>query len=61
MTRLLDTLREHKFFTFESLFIPSEGKQGIVVTFLAVLELLKDQTLDIVQNENYGQIYIKAL
>jgi segregation and condensation protein A len=61
MTRLLDTLREHKFFTFESLFVLSEGKQGIVVTFLAVLELLKDQTLDIVQNENYGQIYIKAL
>jgi segregation and condensation protein A len=61
MTTLLDALREHKFFSFESLFVPTEGKQGVVVTFLAVLELLKDQTLDIVQNENYGQIYIKAL
>ncbi len=61
MTHLLDTLRDKKFFTFESLFDPSEGKQGIVVTFLAVLELLKSQVLDIVQNETYGQIYIKSL
>ena len=61
MTHLLDTIREKKFFTFESLFDLSEGKQGIVVTFLAVLELLKSQVLDIVQNETYGQIYIKSL
>lgn len=61
MTHLLDTLTQKKFFTFESLFDPSEGKQGVVVTFLAVLELLKSQVLDIVQNETYGQIYIKSL
>ncbi|MCF6318754.1 MAG: segregation/condensation protein A [Proteobacteria bacterium] len=61
MTHLLDTLRDKKFFTFESLFNPAEGRQGVVVTFLAVLELLKSQVLDIVQNENYGQIYIKSL
>lgn len=61
MTSLLVTLRQKKFFTFESLFDPSEGKQGVVVTFLAVLELLKTQILDIVQNETYGQIYIKSL
>lgn len=61
MTSLLDTLRVKKFFSFESLFNVEEGKQGIVVTFLAVLELLKSQVLDIVQNENYGQIYIKSL
>jgi segregation and condensation protein A len=61
MTSLLDTLSQKKFFSFDSLFNPKEGKQGIVVTFLAVLELLKSQILDIVQNENYGQIYIKSL
>ncbi len=61
MTFLLDKLQEKKFFTFESLFNPQEGKQGIVVTFLAVLELLKEQILDITQRENYGQIYIKSL
>ena len=61
MTSLLDTLRHKEFFSFDSLFNPKEGKQGIVVTFLAVLELLKSQILDIVQNESYGQIYIKSL
>jgi segregation and condensation protein A len=61
MTNLLDILKIKKFFSFESLFDPTEGKQGIVVTFLAVLELLKAQILDIVQNESYGQIYIKSL
>lgn len=61
MTHLLDRLRQQSYFSFESLFVTNEGKQGVVVTFLAVLELLKDQTLDIVQDDNYGQIYIKAL
>ena len=61
MTVLLDIIKEKKFFSFDSLFNPLEGRQGIVVTFLAVLELLKSQVLDIVQNENYGQIYIKSL
>ncbi len=61
MTQLLDRLRAHKFFTFESLFVPSEGRQGVVVTFLAMLELLKAQILDLTQRENYGQIYIKSL
>ncbi|MBL4659750.1 MAG: segregation/condensation protein A [Alcanivoracaceae bacterium] len=61
MTSLLDILRERQFFSFDSLFNPLEGRQGVVVTFLAVLELLKAQVLDIVQNENYGQIYIKSL
>lgn len=61
MTDLLDVLREKKFFSFQSLFNPKEGRQGVVVTFLAVLELLKSQVIDITQGENYGQIYIKSL
>lgn len=61
MTNLLEKLSQKKFFTFESLFDQTEGKQGVVVTFLAVLELLKAQVLDIVQNDTYGQIYIKSL
>ncbi len=61
MTALLDILREKKYFSFDSLFNPSEGKQGVVVTFLAVLELMKAQVFDLVQNESYGRIYIKSL
>ena len=61
MTWLLDVLREKKYFSFASLFNPQEGKQGVVVTFLAVLELMKAQVFDLVQNESYGQIYLKSL
>ncbi len=61
MIILIDVMRTKEFCTFDSLFNPKEGKQGIVVTFLAVLELLKTQVLDIVQNETYGQIYIQSL
>ncbi len=61
MTHLLDILRVKKYVSFNALFDPEEGKQGVVVTFLAVLELMKSQVFDLVQNESYGQIYIKSL
>ncbi|MCF6288891.1 MAG: segregation/condensation protein A [Proteobacteria bacterium] len=61
MTLLMDTLKSKKFFPFATLFNPEEGKAGVVVTFLAMLELLKSQVLDIVQHETYGQIYIQLL
>ncbi|MFK8011785.1 MAG: ScpA family protein [Marinicellaceae bacterium] len=61
MTWLMDLLRSKTYFSFDSLFNPNEGKQGIVVTFLAVLELMKSQVFDLVQNESYGQIYLKSL
>ena len=38
-----------------------EGKSGVVVTFLAILELSKQRLLEIVQTETYGVIHIKLL
>ncbi|HOP23222.1 MAG TPA: segregation/condensation protein A [Gammaproteobacteria bacterium] len=58
---LLAALKGKSMVTFDSLFVPSEGRHGVVVTFLAVLELLKTQVFDLVQNETYGKIYIKPL
>ena len=46
---------------FCSLFKAEEGKIGVVVTFLAVLELLKDSLIEIVQSEEFGPIYIKGI
>jgi segregation and condensation protein A len=34
---------------------------GVVVTFLAVLELLKDSLIEIVQSEEFGPIHIKGI
>ena len=32
---------------------------GVVVTFLAMMELTGEQVIDIIQNESMGQIYLK--
>ena len=37
-----------------------EGRMGVVVSFLALMELIREQLVDLVQNEPFGQIYIKS-
>ena len=61
MGDLLARLQDGKFHRFESMFTPEEGKQGVLVTFLAVLELAKEQLLDIVQEAPLAAIYVKSL
>ncbi len=60
MSRILSTLRDTPFMEFHHLFDPEEGRMGVVVSFLALLELTREQLVDLVQNEPFGQIYIKA-
>ncbi|MEH6564930.1 MAG: ScpA family protein [Halopseudomonas sp.] len=60
MAQVLDQLRAGHFVPFVSLFSVSEGKLGVVVTFMAVLELVKEQLVDLVQSEAYAPIHIKA-
>lgn len=60
MTRILSSLQEKEFIDFGSMFDVSEGKLGVVVTFLAMLELLKDHLIEIVQTVAFGPIHLKA-
>jgi segregation and condensation protein A len=61
MTQVLETLNEQKTFVpFVSLFKVSEGRMGVIVTFMAVMELIKESLIDIVQNEVFGAIHVKA-
>ncbi len=60
MSQILDTLESTGFREFSQLFDPREGRPGLAVTFLAILELIKDATVDVVQNELYGPIYLRA-
>ena len=46
---------------FHSLFANSEGKMGVVVSFLAILELLKEGLIDVVQSEPLAPIYLSAV
>ncbi|KRA42987.1 ScpA family protein [Pseudoxanthomonas sp. Root630] len=61
MGDVLTRLEDGKFHRFESMFTVEEGKLGVLVTFLAMLELAKEQLLDIVQEGPLAPIYIKSL
>ncbi|MDX1625454.1 MAG: segregation/condensation protein A [Wenzhouxiangellaceae bacterium] len=60
MSRIVQTLKSAEFVRFEDLFELSEGRLGVVVTFLALLELLREHLVDLVQQELYGAIYLRA-
>lgn len=61
MTRILTSLQEKEFIDFSQMFNVSEGKLGVVVTFLAMLELLKDHLIEFVQTVPFGPIHMKAV
>ncbi|WP_369413165.1 segregation and condensation protein A [Pseudomaricurvus albidus] len=60
MAQVLDKLSGNHFMPFVSLFTVEEGRLGVVVTFLAVMELIKEQLVEIVQSESFGSIHVKA-
>jgi segregation and condensation protein A len=60
MGELLSRLDDDQFHRFESLFDITEGRLGVVVTFLAMLELAKEFLINIVQEEPLAAIYVKA-
>lgn len=60
MSNVLGAVKADKFTDFAALFTPEEGRQGVVVTLLAILELLKSSLIEMVQNEPFGPIYVKA-
>lgn len=56
----LNSAADNGFVAFDSLFTVEEGRGGIVVTFLAIMELIKESLIDIVQSETFGPIHVKA-
>lgn len=60
MTTILSRIQESEFANFETFFNHNEGRLGVVVTFIAILELVKQSMIQIVQTENYGSIHIKV-
>src|SRR5690606_41362282 len=61
MGEVLTRLQDGAFHRFESLFEPGEGRLGVVVTFLSILELAKEHLIDVVQEAPLAPIYIKSL
>jgi segregation and condensation protein A len=60
MSEVLARLRSDSFTPFVMLFRAEEGRLGVVVTFLAVMELIKESLIEIVQSEPFAPIHVKA-
>jgi segregation and condensation protein A len=59
MSLILEKINATHFTGFDELFHASEGRAGVVVTFLAILELAKESLIDLVQNAPFANIHIK--
>ncbi|OPX56762.1 condensin subunit ScpA [Oceanospirillum multiglobuliferum] len=60
MAQILELLSEQQYMLFERLFKVEEGRLGVVVTFLALMELVKSHLVDLVQTEPFSPIYVRA-
>jgi len=60
MSDIISKIQSTKFIDFNELFDKNEGRIGIAITFLAILELLKDAMIDVVQNEEFAPMHIRV-
>jgi segregation and condensation protein A len=60
MSEILAKLTDDRFIEFKDLFDPQEGRMGIAVSFIALLELLRESVIELVQSEPYAPIHVRA-
>ncbi len=60
MSQVLERLKDGAFVPFVALFTQEEGRLGVVVTFMAILELVKESLVELVQNEGFSPIHVRA-
>jgi segregation and condensation protein A len=60
MSEILSKLQASKFSKLEDFFEKSEGRLGVTVTFLAILELLKESTIEVIQSDEFSPLHIRS-
>jgi segregation and condensation protein A len=60
MTEILSRIKSGSFTSFGSLFDPEEGRMGVAVTFIAILELLRESVIEVVQSDAYAPLHVRA-
>ena len=60
MSEILTRIKAGQFTGFADLFDPEEGRMGVAVTFIAILELLKQSIIEVVQAEDFAPLHIRA-
>jgi segregation and condensation protein A len=60
MTEILTRVKTGSFTGFVELFDPEEGRMGVAVTFIAILELLKESMIEVVQSDEFAPLHVRA-
>ncbi|MGH8232189.1 MAG: segregation and condensation protein A [Steroidobacteraceae bacterium] len=60
MSNILAALEQGSFVEFGQLFLAEEGRAGVTVTFIAILELMREGLIDIMQTEAYAPLHVRA-
>lgn len=60
MSDVLSRLSNNEFHDFRDFFNVREGRMGIVVTFMAILELVKESLIELVQSEPFAPIHVRT-
>lgn len=61
MSMILDRLGQSRQMRFYDLFASREGRQGAVVSFLAILELCKEGLIEIIQSEPLAELQVRTV
>ena len=59
MIEILEKIKDRDMINFFDCFNLREGRLGVIVTFLAILEMVKEKFIDISQNEKFSIIYLR--
>ncbi|MDH3587266.1 MAG: segregation/condensation protein A [Gammaproteobacteria bacterium] len=60
MSEVLSRVKAGTFTGFADLFDPEEGRMGVAVTFLALLELLRESLIEVVQSDEFAPLHVRA-
>lgn len=60
MSEILTRIKANTFTGFADLFDPEEGRMGVAVTFIALLELMRGSVIEVVQSEQFAPLHVRA-
>jgi segregation and condensation protein A len=59
MSNILAALEQGNFVEFSQLFTAAEGRAGVTVAFVAVLELLREELIELTQTAPYAPLHVR--
>ncbi len=60
MSEIIERLQGPEFVGFSSLFRVEEGRMGVTVTFIAILELVREGLIELVQADTFAPLHVRG-